>query len=67
MKKRALVEDIFIHFAGQSSMHPHSFLVHFNIEDIKSTMKNFHRDNIIGVGGMGIFKRGFCQMDQLLL
>ena len=34
-------------------MHPNNTLVHFNIEDIKEATKNFHRDNIIVVGGYG--------------
>lgn len=58
IKKRALVEDIRIHFAEQSSMHPNSTLVRFNIEDIKAATKNFHRDNIIGVGGYGNVYKG---------
>ena len=41
MKKKALVEDIRIHFTEQSSMHPNSILVHFNIEDIKAVLEFF--------------------------
>ena len=58
MKKIALVEDIRIHFVEQSSMHPNSTLICFNIEDFKAATKNFHRDNIIGVEGYGNVYKG---------